>query len=129
MAVRMLLVDDMQNMVALMKELCSSLGHVEVAATSATEAEAIDWLRMHPKGWDVVVLDLVLAQGSGIGLIARARAANPAGYIAVFSGYASAGVEAHCRRLGADAVFDKRDTGAFIEWLDALGKASADCEC
>ena len=122
MALRIFLVEDLQNMVSLMQDLCGSLQHVEIVGTSGTEAEAIEWLRTHPGGWDVAVLDLVLAQGSGMNLIARARAANPDGQIAVFSGYASPGVEAHCRKLGADAVFGKQDTGAFIAWLDALGR-------
>lgn len=118
----MFLVDDMQNMVALMQDLCGSLGHVRIVGTSGTEAEAIDWLNKHPGAWDVTVLDLVLAQGSGMGLIPRARAANPEGRIAVFSGYTSPGVEAHCLRLGADVVFGKQDTRDFIEWLDALAR-------
>ncbi len=125
MALRMFLADDMRAMVDLMTDLCAALGDVAMVGTSATEAEAIDWLKQNRDAWDVAVLDLVLAQGSGINLISRARSAHPAGKIAVFTGYASAGIEEHCRSLGADAVFDKRDTSAFLAWLAEL-KASTD---
>ena len=124
MAVRMFLVDDMQGMVALMNDLCDTLGDVEVVGTSATEAEAIDWLERNPGGWDVAIVDLVLAQGSGISLITRARAASATAQIAVFSGYASPGVEEHCRRLGANVVFSKQETRRFLEWLDGLRSAA-----
>jgi DNA-binding NarL/FixJ family response regulator len=125
MALRMFLADDMKTMVDLMADLCQSLGNVRMVGSSGTEAEAIDWLEHNRHNWDVAVFDLVLAEGSGINLIARARATHPQGRIAVFSGYASAGIEEHCRHLGADAVFSKRDTQAFLEWLGDLG-GSAD---
>lgn len=125
MAVRMFLADDMKAMVDLMTDLCTAVD-VTLVGNSATEAEAIDWLEHNRNAWDVAVIDLVLAQGSGINLISRARAGHPGGRIAVLSGYASSGIEEHCRRLGADAVFDKRDTGAFLNWLAQL-RSSAGC--
>ena len=123
MALRMFVVDDMKNMVALLQDLCDSLGQLEIAGTTGTEAEAIDWLERNPRAWDVAVLDLVLAQGSGISLVSRARLANPTGQIVVFSSYTSAGLDAHCRELGANAVFNKQDSGAFVEWLGGLARA------
>ena len=125
----MFLADDMKSMVDLMGELCEGLGDVRLVGSSSTEAEAIEWLQENRGSWDLAVLDLVLSQGSGIGLIARARAIHPAGRIAVFSGFASAGVEAHCLRMGADAVFDKRDTQAFVSWLADLKAAAHGAAC
>jgi DNA-binding NarL/FixJ family response regulator len=120
MALRVFMVEDADNMLSLMKELCLALGEMEIVGTSGTEAEAIDWLEQNRGGWDVAVLDLVLSQGSGINLVSRARTTHRTGQIAVFSGYATPGVEEHCKRLGADAVFDKRDTQRFVEWLELL---------
>ena len=91
MALRVFFVEDAENMLSLMKELCHGLGEIEIVATSGTEAEAIDWLEKNPGGWDVAVLDLVLSQGSGINLVSRARATHKSGQIAVFSGYATPG--------------------------------------
>ena len=106
-----------------MQELFSTLGHAVLAGCANTEAEAIFWLEDPRAAWDLLLVDLVLAQGSGINVIARARRANPGGKIAVFSGYASAGIADHCRRLGADAVFDKAQTESFLQWLLELAAA------
>lgn len=119
MTLRVFLVEDMDNMLTLMTELCQALGGLKIVATRSTEAEAIQWLEANVGAWDLAIMDLVLSQGSGINLVKRARATQPGGRIAVFSGYASPGVEKHCRLLGADVVFDKRDTRPFVEWLES----------
>jgi hypothetical protein len=38
----------------------------------------------------------------------------------VFSGYASPVLRQHCTRLGADAMFHKDETEAFVRWIRAL---------
>ena len=101
----------------LIQDLLASLGGLRLVGTAGTEAEAYLWLEEHPGRWDVAIIDLVLEQGSGLGVIKRARRAPRPGRIAVFSSYASAAVRQHCLDLGADAVFDKSQTAAFIEWL------------
>lgn len=86
--------------------------------SATTEAEAKLWLDDHPEAWDLAIVDLVLAQGSGMGVVTQARrTASPGAKIVVFSGYASPGIRAHCLALGADAVFEKSETGQFISWL------------
>ena len=119
-ALRVFLVEDVQNMQILLQELFVTLGNATLVGCANTEAEAIFWLEQHPGGWDVAILDLVLAQGSGINLIARAKQSNAQGKVVVFSGYASAGIMEHCVRLGADAVFDKAATETFVQWLFEL---------
>lgn len=121
MALRVFLVEDMHNMRTLLVELLHAAGGFEVVHAPSTEAEARLWLADHPGAWDLAIVDLVLDQGSGIGVIRPARQAAPQGRIAVFSSYATPGVEEHCRRLGADVVFDKADSGAFVAWLHAQG--------
>jgi CheY-like chemotaxis protein len=115
------LVEDLKQVQGVLTELLAGTGDFRVVATVRTEAEANHWLQEHPRGWDVMILDLVLDQGSGMNVISRARAQPGAGRIAVFSGYASEGIRQHCIDLGADAVFDKADTGALIAWLKKLG--------
>lgn len=106
-------------MIELLRELLENVGGLEVVGSCNTEAEAKLWLEENPGAWDIAVLDLVLAQGSGIGLSAHARRTHPAGKPVVFSSYASPGIRAHCLKLGADAVFDKNESAAFIDWLAA----------
>jgi len=114
------LVEDLHRMRGLMAELFASLGGLEIVGTASTEAEAKLWLQEHPDGWDMAVLDLVLEQGSGMELIRHCKADPIGGLVVVFSSFATPGVRQHCLDLGADAVFDKSDSSAFIHWLDEV---------
>jgi len=116
---RVFLVEDLHNMRDLMEDVCAAVGGLRIVATAAGEGEAKLWLEDNPASWDLAIVDLVLDQGSGIGVIARAREQSPRGRIAVFSSYASPAIAAHCKRLGADEVFNKSETSAFIAWLHA----------
>ena len=120
MELRVFLAEDLASMHALIGALLASLGTLKLAGTAATEAEAKLWLEEHAGEWDVCIVDLMLAQGSGFGVIAHAAARRGQARIVAFSGYVSEGIRAHCLRLGADAAFDKADTAAFISWLAQL---------
>jgi DNA-binding NarL/FixJ family response regulator len=122
MDVRVFLVEDLRSTQGLLKEFFSSLGGFRVVATARAEAEAYFWLDENPGGWDLAVVDLVLEQGTGIGVIRHARSIPAAGRVAVFSSYASPGVRAHCLKLGADAVFDKSDSSEFIRYCVELAE-------
>ena len=118
MAWRVFLVEDLRSMHTLLADLFATLGGLKITAVSSTEAEAKLWLDEHPGGWELALIDLVLAQGSGMGVVSHARrSAKKNGKVVVFSGYASPGIRAHCLALGADAVFEKSETGEFISWL------------
>jgi DNA-binding NarL/FixJ family response regulator len=120
MSLRVFLVEDLKSIHLLMTELVSFVGGLRVVAIESTEAEARLWLEENAGGWDVAIIDLVLAQGSGMGVLQHARASSATGQVAVFSGYVSPGVRQHCMNLGADAVFDKAESAAFTAWLAAL---------
>jgi DNA-binding NarL/FixJ family response regulator len=117
---RVLLVEDLQRMRGLLTDVFSSIGGFTVVGTASTEAEAKLWLDEHPGGWDLAVIDLVLDQGAGMNVIRRCKRDPAAGLVVVFSSYASPGVRDHCLELGADAVFDKGETEAFISWCNDL---------
>ena len=116
---RVFLVEDLQPMHGLMQDLLAFVGGVQVIATAGSEAEALDWLERNDGAWDVAIIDLVLAEGSGLDVIRKARQMRMDGSIIVFSSFLSPAVERHCRQLGADAVFEKSYTGPFIAWLNA----------
>ena len=121
MTVSIFLVEDLRQVEGALTDYLSAMGDFKVLETARTEAEANHWLQEHPGEWDAMILDLVLDQGSGMNVIARARAQPGAGKIAVFSGYASEGIRQHCIALGADAVFDKTETSALAAWLRDIG--------
>ena len=125
MALRVFLVDDLISMHSLMRELFAAVGDLQLAATASSEGEAKLWLEDHPGEWDVAVLDLVLQHGSGIAVIGPCRQVHPQGQVAVFSSYVTPVIRAHCLALGADAVFGKDETAAFVTWLHGLAAQKA----
>ena len=120
MELRVFLVEDLARMRGLLDDLFASLGGIRVVAMATTEAEARLWLDENHGEWDVAVLDLVLEQGGGMNLIRHCKEVPLGGRVVVFSSYATAGVRRHCLDLGADAVFDKSETGQFIAFFDDL---------
>jgi DNA-binding NarL/FixJ family response regulator len=121
MAVRVFLVEDIGITRDLISEACSRLGDFRVVGWAGTEAEARLWLDENQDGWDMAVVDLVLNQGSGFGVLAHAKRHPTPGKAVVFSSYATPGVRQKCLSLGADAVFDKEDTTGFLAWLALAG--------
>jgi len=117
MALRVFLVDDLISMHTLMRDLFAAVGGVELVATASSEGEAKLWLEDHPGTWDVAVLDLVLQQGSGMGVIGPCRQAHGPGQVVVFSSYVTPVIRQHCLALGADDVFGKDETARFVTWL------------
>ena len=127
MTVRVFLVEDMQQVQALLADLLASLGDFRLVGSKATEAEAKLCLAEHPGAWDLAVIDLVLDQGSGMGVIPRAAdvAARNGANVVVFSDYASDGIRGHCLKLGADAVFLKSQMHEFMDYCSELGGLAA----
>lgn len=125
MALRVFLVDDLISMHSLMRDLFAAVGGVQLVATASSEGEAKLWLEDHPGEWDLAVLDLVLQQGSGMGVIGPCRQHHPGGRIVVFSSYVTPVIREHCLRLGAGDVFSKDETSQFITWLHQLAQDEA----
>jgi DNA-binding NarL/FixJ family response regulator len=112
--VRVFLVEDLQRLQVLMADLLRSQGDFTLVGTAGTEAEAISWLAEHPDGWDLAVIDLVLEQGCGIGVVARCRGRREGAKVVVFSEYVTPVIGEHCLSLGADAAILKSDIDAFV---------------
>lgn len=127
MSVRVFLVEDMVHMQGIVTDLLAGVGDFSLASASGTEAEAKFWLSEHPGAWDLAVIDLVLDQGSGMGVVSQASscAREHGGKIVVFSDYASDGIRDHCLRLGADAVFLKSESREFMEYCSSVGGLEA----
>lgn len=92
-----------ENLIGTLEELTC----VRVAGTSATENDAVAWLSQNAEGWDIVIVDIFLKQGSGIHLAQRIKRVRPTQKVVVFSNYINANVRKRCAQLGVDAVFDK----------------------
>lgn len=92
-----------ENLVGTLEELT----RIEAIGYAETEAEARDWLSVHDDAWDLIIIDLFLKQGSGLGVLQACATRRPHQQVVVLSNYATQDIRKRCTQLGADAVFDK----------------------
>jgi len=105
---RVLLVEDSAVLTRRLIDLLSEPGRIEVAARAATQSEAM--LRLQEGAFDVLVVDIELAEGNGVAVIRHARQLYPPEaqpLIVVLTNYASDFVRDHCFAAGADYFLDK----------------------
>jgi CheY-like chemotaxis protein len=105
---RILLIEDSALLCERLVALISEPGRVTVAAQAATQDEAQELLEHGC--YDVLVVDIELAQGSGVAVVRRARALyGPASQplIVVLTNHACDFVREHCLAAGADYFLDK----------------------
>ena len=91
-----------ENLIGALEELTC----VKVVGDCGTEDEALAWVAGHDD-WDMLIVDLFLKRGSGMGLVQRVARRQPTQRVVVFSNYVNAGVRKRCAQVGVDAVFDK----------------------
>jgi len=112
-----------ENLIATLEEL----GPVQVVGTAEDEATAVHWLAEANRQVDLVIVDIFLKGGSGLGLLRAAQARPHRHKLVVLSNYATPDIRRKCLELGADQVFDKsNEIDALIQycaWL-AAGAAS-----
>jgi DNA-binding NarL/FixJ family response regulator len=94
----------------------------DVLCITGNETVATEWLQTHGDEADVVVLDLLLLDGSGFNLIDRAKVHQPRAKVIIFSSYATPAVAERCLRMGADAVFRKSELDELTAYLKDLAR-------
>lgn len=105
---RILLIEDSAVLTRRLVDLLSEPGRVEVAAQATTQSEAVR--RLQESVYDVLVVDIELAEGNGVAVIRHARQLYPPDtqpLIVVLTNYASDFVRDHCFAAGADYFLDK----------------------
>lgn len=103
------------NLIVALEELVD----MRVVAWAESENAAADWLRTHPDGWELAVIDLFLRDGSGLGVLQACRQRKGRQRAVVLTNYADVDIRAQCLALGADAVFDKStELDAFLEFCE-----------
>ncbi|RZL61109.1 MAG: response regulator [Variovorax sp.] len=119
MALITFLVEDNRTIRDNLVPALEDLVNAQVIGYAETEAEAAEWLAAHPDSWHLLIVDLFLKEGSGLGVLASARQRHPTQRVVVLSNYVTADIRARCAALGADAVFDKsRELDAFIDYCN-----------
>jgi CheY-like chemotaxis protein len=105
---RILLIEDSAVLTRRLIDLLSEPGRVEVVAQATTQTEAVS--RLQQSAFDVLVVDIELAEGNGVAVIRAARQLYPPDaqpLIVVLTNYASDFVRDHCFAAGADYFLDK----------------------
>ena len=92
-----------ESLIAALEEL----GPIEVVGTAEDEASAVQWLTRADNQFDLVIVDIFLKGGSGLGVLRAANALAPRRNMVVLSNYATPDMRRKCLELGADRVFDK----------------------
>ena len=92
-----------ENLIATLEEMVP----VEVVGTAEDETSAAQWLGRPDNACDLVIIDIFLKSGSGLGVLQAARSTGQPCKLVVLSNYATPDMRRKCLQLGADKVFDK----------------------
>ena len=113
-----------ENLIATLQELSA----VTVVGWAEDEYTATRWLTQTDNDADLVIIDIFLRSGSGLGVLQDAAAAPRRRKMVVLSNYATPEMRRKCLALGADRLFDKStELDALLLYCDrlALGGDSA----
>ena len=92
-----------ENLVAALEELAP----VRVVGTAEDEPAAVSWLTAGVNACDLVIIDIFLKRGSGLGVLRAAAELRRHLSLIVLSNYATPDMRIKCLELGASRVFDK----------------------
>ncbi len=94
-----------ESLIAALEELAP----VEVIGTAEDERSAVEWLGQCGDAplCDLVIVDIFLKAGSGLGVLRAARDRHRPMTMLVLSNYATSDMQRRCLALGASRVFDK----------------------
>ncbi|MFO1302802.1 MAG: response regulator [Burkholderiales bacterium] len=124
-SLRVALVDDSERIRSRVAEMVAEIANAEIVFAADTEGDAVRLLAQ--QDWDVLILDLQLRIGTGLGVLKAMQGLRREGRIAlVFTNYAFRQYRERATALGADHFFDKaRDFDALRATLRAKAEQAA----
>ena len=106
-----------ENLIAALEELAP----VEVVGTADDEPSAVKWLSAPSHACELVIIDIFLKRGSGLGVLRHASELRKPMSLVVLSNYATPDMRRKCMELGASRVFDKsNEIDALIQYCSRL---------
>ncbi len=126
-SVRTFIVEDSpiirDKLVLALEELTS----VRVVGHAEGELEALHAVSKLRTGLDLLIVDIFLKTGSGLGVLKGVADAGLGSKCVVLTNYATAEVRKQCLALGADRVFDKSsELDELIDYCARIGDGEAD---
>ena len=108
-----------ENLIATLEEMVP----VEVIGTAEDESSAAQWLGQSGNTCDLVIIDIFLRKGSGLGVLQGLANTQRDCKRVVLSNFATPDMRRKCLDLGAHKVFDKsNEIDALIGYCLRLGE-------
>ncbi len=120
-ALRTFLVEDSAVIRAELIATLEELGPVRVVGSAEDEGDAVRWLTAPANAAELVILDIFLKSGSGLGVLRALARQVPPRHLIVLSNYTTPELCRRCLDLGARRVFDKsNDIEALLSYCASL---------
>lgn len=111
-----------ENLIATLEEMAP----VVVVGVADNEGAATAWLQASDNRAQLVIVDIFLKGGSGLGVLRALTERHDRRHVVVLSNYATADMRRRCLELGADKVFDKSsDIDALLAYCEEIAPGHA----
>jgi DNA-binding NarL/FixJ family response regulator len=122
MLISAFLVEDKADIRDTLVEGMQEIAPVRFVGHAASEQAAKLWLNRCHDDWQIAIIDLFLAEGSGFGVLRDCQGRKSNQKLVVLTSYKHQNITDRCLQLGADQVFDKSGE---LEELVAFCRAHA----
>lgn len=120
-SLRVVLVEDHAGFRDQLRHKLETLDGVRVVHMEDTAEAAVRWLDEHPVRWDLLVLDIFLAEGHGFSVLRACQRRHGHQRAVFLTSYTREPARSQALALGADAVFDK------VSGLDGFMRFAGQC--
>ena len=107
MVINAFLVEDKPDIRRTLVEAMEEIAPLRFVGHADSETSARQWLGSHNEDWDLAIVDLFLAEGSGFGVLKDCQQRTARQKVVVLTSHNQENLLLRCRELGADEVFDK----------------------
>lgn len=122
---RTYIVEDSPVIRADLSATLEELAPVQVVDMAEDESTAARWMADTPQPVDLMIVDIFLKGGSGLGVLRTAQQLHFPARMVVLSNYATPDMRRRCLELGAHRVFDKStEIDALIQYCQQLAGGS-----
>ena len=110
----------LNNLIATLEELAD----IQVVGSAGNEKEAVRAIAERAHTEDLVIVDIFLSAGSGLGVLRSAQEQRWTAKCVVLSNYATPDMRRRCTEMGAHQVFDKSsELDELITYCEKMAEA------